>query len=56
MAKTPQVGEQAKMCCFVQDQQRQLARAEAALRDLSPNGTFEYTFTKLLVVARAPVA
>jgi ubiquinone/menaquinone biosynthesis C-methylase UbiE len=39
-----------------EDQQRHLARAEAALRDLSPNGTFEYTFTKLLVVARAPVA
>ncbi len=38
----------------IEDQQRQLARAEAALEALSPDGIFQYTFTKLLVIARAP--
>jgi len=37
-----------------EDRDRQLARAEAALRALSPDGTFVYAFTKLLVIARAP--
>jgi len=37
-----------------EDRDWQLDRAEAALRAESPDGTFVYTFTKLLVVARAP--
>jgi hypothetical protein len=37
-----------------EDRDRQLARAEAALRAQSPDGIFAYTFTKLLVIAQAP--
>jgi len=37
-----------------EDRERQLARAEAALCAASRDGTFTYTFTKLLVIARAP--
>jgi len=36
------------------DRDRQLARAGDALRAASCDGTFVYTFTKLLVIARAP--
>ena len=35
------------------DRERQLARAEAALRDAQTDGQFVYTFTKLFVVAEA---
>jgi ubiquinone/menaquinone biosynthesis C-methylase UbiE len=37
-----------------QDRDRHLARAEAAMRAQSTDGTFVYAFTKLLVIARSP--
>jgi len=37
-----------------EDRERELARAEAALRAASADGSFVYAFTKLLVIARAP--
>jgi ubiquinone/menaquinone biosynthesis C-methylase UbiE len=38
----------------IDEQRQELARAEAALGAESTSGIFEYTFTKLLVIARAP--
>ncbi len=37
-----------------EDRERELARAQAALRAASADGSFVYAFTKLLVIARAP--
>jgi len=38
----------------LEDRDRQLARAEAALRAESADGSFVYAFTKLMVIAQAP--